>query len=171
MNRAEKGEAVEWIGNVLDTNAVVVVVQNNGLTVDDISGLRSELRSAGAGMKVIKNRLAKIALKDREQSDLSALFEGPTAIVYAEDPVAPAKIAEKFAKGNEALEIKGAAMGTEIMDAAGVKALAAMPSREELIASIVLCLGSPAAGIAGAIGAPASDIAGILKTIEEREAA
>ncbi len=171
MNRTEKAEAVEWIGEVFDKNAVVVVVANKGLTVDDMSGLRTELRNAGASMKVVKNRLAKIAIKDRDQNAISNLFEGPTAIVFAEDPVAPAKIVEKFAKGNDALEIKGGAMGVEILDQAGVKALAAMPSREELIASLVTAVMSPATNIASAIGAPASDIAGILKTLEEREAA
>ncbi len=171
MNRTEKAEMVDWIGNVFDENAVVVIVGNKGLSVDEMSGLRNELRGSNATMKVIKNRLAKIAIKDREQSDVATYFEGPTAIVYAEDPVAPAKIVAKFAKANENLEIKGGAMGAEIMDAAGVKALAAMPSREELIASIVGCVGAPASNIASAIGAPASDIAGILKTLEEREAA
>ena len=171
MNREQKAEMVDWIGNVFDDNAVVVVVGNKGLAVDEMSGLRAELRKAGANMKVVKNRLAKIAIEGREAKDVGPLFQGPTAIVYADDPVAPAKIVEKFAKANENLEIKGGAMGPEILDASGVKALASMPSREELIASIVLCLGSPASSIAGAIGAPASDIAGILKTIEEREAA
>lgn len=171
MNRTEKAEMVDWIGNVFDENAVVVVVENKGLTVDEISGLRDELRKAGASMKIIKNRLAKIAIKDRDANPISDLFNGPTAIVYAEDPVAPAKIVHKFSKDNESLEIKGGAMGAEMMDASGVKALAAMPSREELIASIVMCVGAPASNIAGAISAPAADIAGILKTLEEREAA
>lgn len=171
MKRTEKAEMVDWIGEVFDNNGVVVLVANKGLTVSEMSGLRNELRGANARMRVVKNRLAKIAIADREQSGMSDLFEGPTAIVYAEDPVAPAKIVEKFAKENDRLEILGGAMGPEIMDKAGVKALASMPSREELIAQIVMTIGAPASNIAGAIGAPASDIAGILKTIEERDAA
>ena len=171
MNRTEKAEMVEWIGDVFDKNAVVVVVGNKGLTVDEMAGLRNELRGVDARMKVVKNRLAKIAIENREQKGISDLFEGPTAIVFAEDPVAPAKIVDKFAKGNEKLEIKGGAMGPEILDQAGVKALASMPSREELIASVVMCIGAPASNLASTIGAPAADIAGILKTLEEREAA
>ena len=171
MKRNEKADMVTWIGEVFDKNAVVVLVANKGLTVSQMSGLRNELRAANARMRVVKNRLAKIAIADREQAGLSTLFQGPTAIVYAEDPVAPAKIVEKFAKENDRLEILGGAMGPEIMDAAGVKALASMPSREELIAQIVMTIGAPASNIAGAIGAPAANIAGILKTLEEREAA
>ncbi|MEM1192849.1 MAG: 50S ribosomal protein L10 [Pseudomonadota bacterium] len=171
MNRSEKAELVEWIGEVFDKNAVVVLVANKGLSVTEMSGLRNELRGVDARMRVVKNRLAKIAIADREQAPLADMFEGPTAIVFAEDPVAPAKIVEKFAKDNDRLEILGGAMGPEIMDQKGVKALAAMPSREELIAEIATLIGSPASNIAGAIGAPAADIAGILKTIEERDAA
>jgi len=171
MNRTEKTEMVEWIGDVFDKNAVVVVVTNKGLTVSEMSGLRNQLRGVDARMKVVKNRLAKIAIAEREQSGMADLFEGPTAIVFGEDPVAPAKIVEKFAKENDRLEIKGGAMGPEIMDEAGVKALASMPSREELIASVVGCIGAPASNLAAAIGAPATDIAGILKTLEEREEA
>lgn len=168
MNREEKTQMVDWIGDVFDNNAVVVVVQNKGLTVSDMSDLRAELRNADSEMKVVKNRLAKIAIKDRDGKGISDLFEGPTAIVYGSDPVSPAKVVEKFAKANDNLEIKGGAMGTEILDPSGVKALAAMPSREELIASLVTAIVSPASNIASAIGAPASDLAGILKTIEER---
>ena len=94
-----------------------------------------------------------------------------TVLTYSEDPVAAAKVADKFAKGNDKFVILGGAMGETVLDQAGVKAVASMPSREELIAQIVSCLGAPAANIAGAIGAPAANIAGILKTIEEKAAA
>lgn len=171
MNRNEKAEMVDWLGDVFEKNAIVIAVGNKGLTVDEMSGLRNELRGVDARMRVVKNRLVKIAIEDRDQKDMATFFEGPTAIVFGDDPVAPAKIIEKFAKANDRLEIKGGAMGPELLDESGVKALAAMPSREELIASIVMQIGAPASNIAGAIGAPASDIAGILKTIEEREAA
>jgi len=99
------------------------------------------------------------------------LLTGMTVLAYSEDPVAAAKVTEAYAKGNDKFVILGGAMGDAVLDPAGVKAVAAMPSREEVIASIVACLGAPASNIAGAIGAPASNIAGILKTIEEREAA
>ena len=170
MDRTQKADMVEWIGDVFDKNTVVVVA-NGGLTVAQMSALRAELRSVGANMKVVKNRLAKIAINGKPSEKLSAVFQGPTAIAFSEDPVAAAKTLKKFAKDNEKLTILGAAMGEEILDEKGVEALAAMPSREELIDSIVLQIGAPAANIAGAIGAPASNIAGILETLEKRDAA
>jgi large subunit ribosomal protein L10 len=94
-----------------------------------------------------------------------------TVLAYSEDPVAAAKVIEDYAKDNQKLVILGGAMGDAALDPAGVKAVASMPSREELIASVVACIGAPASSLAGAIGAPASNIAGILKTLEEREAA
>lgn len=170
MDRAQKADMVEWIGGVFDANAVVVVA-NAGLSVTEFEDLRGELRSAGASMKVIKNRLAKIAVTGKPSEKISHLFEGPTAIAFSEDPVAAAKAVKKFAKGNEKLKILGGAMGEEILDEKAVEALAAMPSREELLASIVQTIMSPAMDIAGAIGAPASNIAGIVETLETREAA
>jgi large subunit ribosomal protein L10 len=170
MDRAQKAAAIEWVGGVFDQNSVVVV-GNGGLTVKEMTELRGELRQAGAKLKVVKNRLAKIAIADRPQKKIAPTFKGPTAIAYAEDPVAAARVIEKFAKKNEKLKILGGALGAETLDEKGVKALAAMPSREELIASIVQAIISPASNIASAIGAPASNIAGILKTLEERQAA
>ena len=171
MDRNQKTETVSWVTDVFEKNAVVLVVGNAGLNVSEMSDLRGQLREAGASMKVVKNRLAKIAIAGTPAEPISQYFKGPTAIAYAEDPVAPAKVIEKYAKANDKLQILGGAMGSEIMDEAGVKALASMPSREEIIASIVLQIGAPAANIAGAIAAPAANIASILKTIEEKEAA
>ena len=170
MDRAQKAEMVEWIGGVFDQNAVVVVA-NAGLSVAEFESLRGELRSAGASMRVIKNRLAKIAITGRPSEKIAHLFEGPTAIAFSEDPVAAAKAVKKFAKDNDKLKILGGAMGEEVLDESGVEALASMPSREELLASIVQTIMSPAMNIAGAIGAPAANIAGILETLENREAA
>ena len=170
MDRTQKAEMVEWIGGVFDANTVVVVA-NGGLTVSEMEKLRGELRKSGANMKIVKNRLAKIAISGKAAEKLSDLFQGPTAIAFSEDPVAAAKAVKEYAKGNEKLKILGAAMGEEILDVKGVEALASMPSREELLASIVLTITSPAAQLAGAIGAPAANIAGILETLENREAA
>ena len=161
---------VEWIGGVFDNN-VVVVVGNGGLTVSEIESLRSELRAVDARMKIVKNRLAKIAITGKPSEKLADLFQGPTAIAFSEDPVAAAKAVKKFAKDNEKLKILGGAMGEEILDEKGVEALASMPSREELLGSIVQTIMSPASNLAGAIGAPASNIAGIIETLENREAA
>jgi large subunit ribosomal protein L10 len=170
MDRTQKAEMVEWIGGVFDANTVVVVA-NGGLSVSEFESLRGELRNAGANMKIVKNRLAKIAISGKAAEKLSDLFQGPTAIAFSEDPVAAAKAVKKFAKDNEKLKILGGVMGEEIMDEKGVDALASMPSREELIASIVAAITAPAENIASAIGAPAANIAGILETLEKREAA
>ncbi|MEM8936413.1 MAG: 50S ribosomal protein L10 [Pseudomonadota bacterium] len=170
MDRAQKAESVEWIGDVFDNN-VVVIVGNGGLSVSEMSALRGDLREAGAKMKVVKNRLAKIAIAGKPSEPIAHLFSGPTAIAFSEDPVAAAKAVKKFAKDNEKLTIRGGVMGEEILDDKGVEALASMPSREELIASIVQTIASPGAELAGAIGAPAANIAGILETLESREAA
>ena len=170
MDRPQKADQIEWIGKVFDKNAVVVVA-NGGLTVAQMTELRGELRKAGAGMKVVKNRLAKIAISERPASKIADLFKGPTAIAFSEDPVAAAKVVDAYAKKNDRLVILGGAMGVESMDAAGVKALASMPSREELIGQIVQTIMSPAANLVSAVTAPGAQLAGILETLEKREAA
>jgi large subunit ribosomal protein L10 len=170
MDRAQKAQSVEWLKGVFDKHAVVVV-GNAGLTVAEISELRSELRSTGAQFKVIKNRLAKIAITGQPGEKIAALFKGPTAIAFAEDPVAAAKAVDKFAKKNDRLLVLGGAMGAETFDKAGVAALAAMPSREELLGQIVTAIMSPAANLVSAITSPGAQLAGILETLEEREAA
>lgn len=170
MDKAQKAEVVDWVGGVFDKNAVVVVA-NQGLTVAEMSELRAELRNAGAKMKVVKNRLAKIAIAGKPSEKLAGLFRGPTALAYSEDPVAAAKAVEKYAKKNDKLVILGGVMGAETMDAKGVKALASMPSREELLGMIVQTIMSPAANLVGAITAPGAQLAGIVETLEKREAA
>jgi len=132
--------------------------------------LRGRMREAGGSVRVAKNKLAKIALDGKPVASIAEYLEGMTVLAYSEDPVAAAKVMDKYAKDNDKLVILGGAMGETALDLAGVKAVAAMPSREELIAQIVSQIGAPAANIAGAIGAPASNIASILSTIEEKAA-
>ncbi len=170
MERTQKADQIEWIGKVFDKNAVVVVA-NGGLTVAQMTELRGELRKAGASMKVIKNTLAKIAISKTPAKKVADLFKGPTAIAYSEDPVAAAKVVDAYAKKNDKLVVLGGAMGAEVMNAAAVKALASMPSREELLGQIVTTIMSPGANLIGAITAPGAQIAGILETLEKREAA
>jgi large subunit ribosomal protein L10 len=162
---------VEELGQIFESSGVVVVARYEGMTVTQMQDLRAAMRDVGGSVRVAKNRLAKIALEGKPCESIGKLLTGMTVLAYSEDPVAAAKVTEKYAKGNEKFVILGGAMGSSALDAAGVKAVAAMPSREELIAQIVSCIGAPASAIAGAIGAPASNIAGILKTIEERAAA
>ena len=171
MDRAEKREFVTSFNQTMKEAGAVVVAHYSGLTVAQMSDLRRQMKKQGAGVKVAKNRLAKIALEGTDVAHVAPLLKGPTVIAYSDDPIAAPKVAVGFAKANEKFVILGGAMGKEALDPAGVKAVAAMPSREELIAQIVSCIGAPASNIAGAIGAPASNIAGILKTLEEREAA
>jgi large subunit ribosomal protein L10 len=159
---------VEELGQIFESSGVVVVAHYAGLTVAEMQDLRARMREEGGSVRVAKNRLAKIALEGKPQASLADLLTGMTVLVYSEDPVAAAKVSDKYAKDNEKFVVLGGSMGDTALDPAGVKAVAAMPSREELIASIVGCIGAPAANLAGAIGAPASNIAGILSTIEER---
>jgi large subunit ribosomal protein L10 len=170
VDRAQKEKVVEELGQIFESSGVVVVAHYEGLTVAEMQNLRGQMRDAGGSVRVAKNRLAKIALDGKPVSSIAEYLTGMTVLAYSEDPVAAAKVMDKYAKDNEKLVILGGAMGETALDPAGVKAVAAMPSREELIASIVSQIGAPAANIAGAIGAPASNIASILSTIEEKAA-
>lgn len=171
MDRAQKEKVVEELGQIFESSGVVVVAHYEGMTVAQMQDLRARMREAGGSVRVAKNTLAKIALEGKPCASMAGLLTGMTVLAFSEDPVAAAKVAVDYAKANDKFAILGGSMGTEALDAAGVKVVAAMPSREELIAQIASCIGAPASNIAGAIGAPASNIAGILKTLEEREAA
>ena len=168
MDRAQKEKVVEELGQIFESSGVVVVSHYEGLTVAEMQDLRAQMREAGGSVRVAKNRLAKIALEGTDVAGISDLLTGMTVLSYSEDPVAAAKVAEAYAKENDKFVILGGAMDGNVLDPAGVKTVASMPSREELIASIVGCIGAPASNIAGAIGAPASNIASILSTIEEK---
>lgn len=171
MDRAQKEKVVEELGQIFESSGVVVVAHYEGMTVAQMQDLRAKMREVQGSVRVAKNKLAKIALEGKPAAKMGDLLTGMTVFAFSEDPVAAAKVTEAYAKGNEKFVILGGAMGNTILDQAGVKAVASMPSREELIASIVSCIGAPASSIAGAIGAPAANIAGILKTIEEKAAA
>ncbi|NJM82211.1 MAG: 50S ribosomal protein L10 [Tabrizicola sp.] len=171
MDRAQKEKVVDELGQIFESSGVVVVAHYAGMTVAQMQDLRAKMRDVGGSVRVAKNTLAKIALDGKAAAKMADLLTGMTMLSYSEDPVAAAKVAEAYAKTNENFVIIGGAMGDTVLDQAGVKAVAAMPSRDELIASIVSCIGAPASNIAGAIGAPASNIASILSTIEEKAAA
>lgn len=171
MDRAQKEQVVEELGQIFESSGVVVVARYEGMTVAEMQALRAQMRDVGGAVRVAKNRLAKIALEGKPAASIADYLTGMTVLAFSEDPVAAAKVADAYAKTNDKFVILGGAMGENALDPAGVKAVAQMPSREELIASIVACIGAPASNIAGAIGAPASNIAGILSTLEEREAA
>jgi len=168
VDRAQKEKVVDELGQIFESSGVVVVARYAGLTVAEMQALRARAREADCGVRVAKNRLAKIALEGKPCASVADFLTGMTVLTYSEDPVAAAKVAEEFAKENSKFDILGGAMGDNGLDRAGVKAVSSMPSREELIASIAGCIGAPASNIAGAIGAPASNIASILSTLEEK---
>ena len=171
MDRAQKEKLVEELGQIFESSGVVVVAHYAGLTVAEMQELRASMSEAGGSVRVAKNKLAKIALEGTPNASIAELLNGMTVLAFSEDPVAAAKVVDAYAKENEKLVILGGAMGGIALDVAGVKAVAKMPSRDELLAQIASCIGAPASNIAGAIGAPASNIASILTTVEEREAA
>ncbi|MCR9127830.1 MAG: 50S ribosomal protein L10 [Rhodobacteraceae bacterium] len=171
MDRAQKEKLVDELGQIFESSGVVVVAHYTGLTVAEMQDLRARAREAGGSVRVAKNRLAKIALEGKPCASIAEFLTGMTVLTYSEDPVAAAKVAVDFAKENKKYIILGGAMGENALDQAGVESVSKMPSREELIASIVGCIGAPASNIAGAIGAPASNIASILSTIEDKAAA
>jgi large subunit ribosomal protein L10 len=170
VDRAQKEKVVEELGQIFESSGVVVVARYEGMTVAQMQDLRGKMREVGGSVRVAKNKLAKIALEGKPCASIADYLTGMTVMSYSEDPVAAAKVMDAYAKTNDKLVILGGAMGNSALDPAGVKAVAGMPSREELIASIVSCIGAPASNIAGAIGAPASNIASILSTIEEKAA-
>lgn len=171
MNRSEKTDAVAALNANFNDSAVVVVTRNLGLTVAQSTDLRLKMRDAGASYKVAKNSLAKIALKDTQYDTISDLLTGPVALATSTDPVAAAKIAVEFAKTNDKLEIVGGAMGTTVLDANGVKALASMPSLDEMRAKIIGLVQAPATKIAQLSTAPAAKLARVFGAYAAKEAA
>jgi large subunit ribosomal protein L10 len=171
VDRAQKEAVVGELGTIFADSGVVVIAHYAGLSVAEMTDLRTRMREAGGSVRVAKNRLAKIALEGKPCAGMADLLQGQTVLAYSEDPVTAAKVVEAYAKDNSKLEVVGGAMGDSVLDPAGVKAVAAMPSREELIATIVGMIGAPAANLAAAITAPASNIAGCIEAIEKQDEA
>ena len=170
MDKAGKHEARKQLEEIFDKAGAVVVTHYSGLSVTEMTGLRAKLREGGGQLKVVKNRVAKKALEAVGDGVGADLFQGPVAIAYAEDPTVPAKATTEFAKDNEKLKLVGAIMGTDVMDGEGVKVLATMPSREELIATIAARLLGQASQIAQRLNAPGQQLAGAIATIQEQAA-
>lgn len=171
MDRSQKTDAVAQLNAVFNEVGVVVVTRNLGLTVAQSTELRSKMREAGASYKVAKNRLAKLALKDTEYVGLEQYLSGPTALAWSQDPVAAAKAAVEFAKANEKLEIVGGSMGAQVLDEAGVRALAALPSLDELRGKLVGLVNAPATKVAQVVNAPAAKLARVFGAYAARDAA
>ena len=163
MERAAKKEAVEQLNEVFKTTSVAVVAQYSGLTVAQMQKLRSQMRQAGASVKVSKNRLAKIALEGTDVVAIGSLLKGPTVIATSNDPVAAPKVAVEFAKANEKFVILGGSMGKTVLNVDSVKALASLPSLDELRAKIVGLIQAPATKIAQVVQAPAAKMARVVQ--------
>lgn len=171
MDRADKAELVAELNKVLSETSVVVVTLNKGLTVAQATSLRVKMRAAGASYKVAKNRLARLALDGTSYQSLSDLLVGPTGLATSVDPVAAAKVAVEFAKTNDKFEIVGGAMGDTVLDVNGVKALAELPSLDELRAKIVGLVNAPATKVAQLANAPASKLARVFAAYGDSQAA
>lgn len=171
MDRSQKSEAVADLNAVFNESGVVVVTRNLGLSVAQSTELRGKMREAGASYKVAKNRLAKLALKDTDYDGLSDMLTGPTALATSSDPVAAAKAAVDFAKTNDKLEIVGGSMGGEMLDEAGVRALASLPSLDELRGTIIGLVQAPATKIARVMVEPAAKLARVFGAQGAKEAA
>jgi len=162
VDRAQKKELVASLNQVFSDTGVVVVTHNLGLTVAQMNDLRSKMAEAGASVKVAKNRLVRLALEGTDAKGIQDLFSGPTVISYSADPVTAPKIVAQFAKSNDKLVVLGGALGATVLDANGVKALADLPSLDELRAKLVGMISTPATRIAGVLQAPAGQLARVM---------
>lgn len=162
MDRAQKERLVASLNGTFQETTLVVVTQQSGLTVTEVSDLRRQIRAAGASYKVTKNRLTKLALEGTKFQALQSLMTGPTALAFSVDPVAAAKVCVEFAKGNKKLTILGGALGEDVLDVEGVTALAKLPSLDELRGKIVGLLQAPATKLAGVTQAPAGQLARVF---------
>ena len=171
MDKAAKTELVSTLSGVFNSTGVVVVAHYAGLTVADMQKLRSQMKQAGASVKVAKNRLAKIALEGTDVASIASLLKGPTLLAYSSDPIAAPKVAVEFAKANDKLVILGGAMGATALNANSVKALASLPSLDELRAKIVGLVQAPATKLAQLANAPAGKLARVFGAYAKRDAA
>lgn len=171
MDRTEKREVVTALHDVLAKTGVVVVAHYAGLTVAEMTRLRSDMRSAGGQVKVAKNRLVKLALEGTDAKGIADLLRGPTCIAYSADPIAAPKVAVKFAKANEKFVILGGAMGTTVLDANGVNSLASLPSLDELRSQLIGLIQAPASKIARILNEPGAQLARVFAAYGNKEAA
>jgi len=171
VDRAEKRELVTDLNGAFKGAGSVVVAHYAGITVAQMNDLRTKMRQAGGTVKVAKNRLAKIALQGTDSASIIDLFKGQTLIAYSEDPIAAPKVASDFAKGNDKLVILGGALGSTVLDAAGVKALAELPSLDELRGKLIGLVQAPATKIAGVLQAPGGQVARVLAAYAKKDEA
>lgn len=163
MERAAKRELVTTLNEVWKDTGLIVVAHYAGMTVAQMTDFRKAVKEAGGSVKVAKNRLAKLALKDTDAEVVADLFKGPTCVAYSKDPIAAARAAVKYARDNDKLVILGGAMGRTVLDSSGVKALADLPSLDELRAKLIGLLNAPATKIARTIKEPGAQLARVIQ--------
>ena len=171
MERAEKREVVSALHDVFAETGVVVVAHYSGLSVAQMTKLRSDMRDAGGRVKVAKNRLVKLALEGTDAKAISDLMTGPTCLAYSEDPMAAPKVAVKFAKGNDKFVILGGTMGATVLDANAVSSLAELPSLDELRGKLIGLVQAPATKIARTLNEPAAQLARVFGAYGAKDAA
>ena len=171
MDRSQKADSVAQLNAVFNEVGVVVVTRNLGLSVAQSTALRGKVREAGATYKVAKNRLAKLAIKDTSYEGIGEFLTGPTAIATSVDPVAAAKAVVDFAKTTDKIEIVGGAIGSQVLNIEGIKALAALPSLDELRAKLIGLVQAPATKIAQLSTAPAAKLARVFGAYAAKDAA
>ena len=171
MDKAEKAEVVEELKGVFANSGSLVVAHYTGMTVAQMNDLRGRMRAAGASFRVSKNRLAVRALQGTAVEGISHLFKGPTGIAYSKDPVAASKVVVGYAKDNAKLVVLGGSVGSTTLDAEGVKALATLPSLDELRGKLIGLIQAPATKIAGVLAAPASQLARVISAYANKEEA
>lgn len=169
MSRAQKEAEIQELNERFEKDELVVVTHYSGLSVLEISDLRTQLREQGASFKVTKNSLTKLALKGTKFEAISDMFTGPTGVASSQDPVAAAKIAHKYAKDNGKLIILGGALGEMVLDVKGVEAIAKLPSLDEIRSKLIGLLQAPAVKLVGLMQAPARELVGVTKAYGEKD--
>ncbi len=169
-NRLAKEKLVLALGSEIGSAELIVVTQQLGLNAEQTRTLRVEMRKNGVGLKVAKNKLIRHAIKDSKFAGLDSYLRGPTVLAYSKDPIAAAKTSVEFAKKTDKFKVVGAVMGDQILGEAQVKALATLPSLDQLRAKLIGLLQAPATKIAGVLQAPAGQLARVLSARSRQEA-
>ena len=171
MDRAQKAESIEELKGVFAESGAVIVTHYLGLTVAEMTDLRTRLRKEGAKLKVVKNRLAQKAMDGSAGPAGEALFKGPVAIAFAKDPVAAAKVATDYAKGNDKFAVIGAVLGSSVLNEERVKSLATLPSLDQLRAQLIGLIQAPATKVAAVLQAPAGSLARVFNAYAKKDEA
>ena len=175
MNRAEKKSEIEFVTGAIASSTLSLCLDYRGLKVGDMTSFRRKLRDKGAAGRVVKNTLLRIGseqtLKGRNEEEVKRfldLFQGPSMLVYAEDPVSSAKVVVDFMKDNKQISIKGAWVEGSFVDAVGVEDLSRLPGREETLGMLLNLLTAPATQLVRLLNAPATQLTRCVDAYREK---